>query len=125
MEFFRLIKLEHELRVLLSDRADLARAEANMIEAIALCASCFEPWKILVDGQVTHVTGIPWFQVFTPGKELVYRILYHPTERATLGWVLTRIIEILYYLYGLVKEYEEKIFVLKALLGQHIYYQSE
>ncbi|KAJ3415869.1 hypothetical protein HDV05_003933 [Chytridiales sp. JEL 0842] len=106
VEYFRLIKLEADLRVA-ATASEASLPKEVVLDAIATCASCFEAWQDIVKREVMHCTGIPWMQVFTP------------------GWVLTRIVELLYHLYGRVKEHTEKIFVLKALLNQHIFYKPD
>ncbi|EGF78296.1 hypothetical protein BATDEDRAFT_90934 [Batrachochytrium dendrobatidis JAM81] len=102
--YFTSLKVEHEMAELIADKP----AESQLVEFCNKAAILFDLWLLIIAEHPSHVTGIPWFMVFTHGK---------------LPAVLTRIVASYASILIQLKKPHDAIQVLDGLLSQRILYQ--
>ncbi|KAK5667594.1 hypothetical protein QVD99_005712 [Batrachochytrium dendrobatidis] len=99
--YFTSLKVEHEMAELIADKP----AESQLVEFCNKAAILFDLWLLIIAEHPSHVTGIPWFMVFTHAA------------------VLTRIVASYASILIQLKKPHDAIQVLDGLLSQRILYQ--
>ncbi|KAJ2998548.1 Fanconi-associated nuclease 1 [Globomyces sp. JEL0801] len=95
-EFIHYLKLEHKLRLLLE--------EENWDDVSSHLNEILIPWRLIAQQKESHVTGIPFFSVFTA------------------GWVMTRTLGLIYQAMFRLKLYQQSVNLLEELCNQRLFY---
>jgi Fanconi-associated nuclease 1 len=97
-EYVHALRLENVIQELISKND-----EKSFLEIVSHIEDLVPQWKYAKE----HLTGIPWFNVFTS------------------GWIYTRIISAGYHAYFRLKRYEDCVRILEGLLSQSLFLRTK